>query len=68
MDVFEYITTSARRVGGFTASGNTGNESRENDTKNDDELTRVHRLLTLLKLVLVIIATTLTIARMPGWL
>ena len=67
MDVLTYLTSSACRVGGFTAAESTGNESRENNTENDD-ITRVRRLLTLLKLVLVIIATALTIARMLGWL
>ena len=67
MDVLEYLTTNACRVGGFTAAESAGSESRETDTEND-EITRVHRLLTLLKLILVIIATALTIARMLGWL
>ena len=67
MGVLDYLTTSARRGGGLTIAESTGNESRENDTE-DDEITRARRLLTLLKLVLVIIATALTIARMLGWL
>ena len=67
MDGLKYLTTSARRSGGFTVAENTGNESHETGTEND-ESTRVRRLLTLFKQVLVIIATALTIARMIGWL
>ena len=54
-------------VGSLIATESTGEESSERDTEND-EITRARRLLTLLKLVLVIIATALTIARMLGWL
>lgn len=67
MDVLTLLKSSAPHVGSLIAAESSDEESLEADTEND-EITRVRRLLTLLKLVLVIIATALTIARMLGWL
>lgn len=67
MDVLTNLSSSALPVGGLIAAESVDKESPERNTE-DDDITRARRLLTLFKLVLVIIATALTIARMLGWL
>lgn len=67
MDVLTLLKSNAPPVGSLIAAERADEESLERDAEND-EITRVRRLLTLLKLVLAIIATALTIVRMLGWL
>ena len=68
MDALDALSARARRLGGLAATESAGNGSSESETENDDEVAQAYRLLQLVKLLLVIIATALTIGRMLGWL
>jgi hypothetical protein len=64
MDSLEALGKRARRVRSFFKVS-TSNSDEELD---EDDLSLAYRLLRLVKVALVIVATALTIARMLGWL
>ena len=68
MDALDLLSAPARRLGGLTVTEGASNGSSESENENEDEVAQAYRLLQLVKLLLVIIATALTIARMLGWL
>ena len=61
---------SFRRVRRYVATESTDDRSaqRETDDKHEDEISRAYRVLRLVRITVVIVATVLTIARMLGWL
>ena len=64
MDNLEALGRRARRVRSlFRKSTSSSGESRD-----EDDLSLAYRLLRLVKVALVIVATALTIAQMLGWL
>ena len=64
MDNLEALGRRARRVRSlFRKSTSSSGESRD-----EDDLSLAYRLLRLVKVALVIVATDLTIAQMLGWL
>lgn len=66
MDVLNALSARARRLGGRLPTDSASDNER--DSENSDDLERAYRLLRLVKLLLVIVATALTIAQMLGWL
>jgi hypothetical protein len=62
MDNLEALGKRAGRVWSLLSTGSSSEEPDE------DDLSLAYRLLRLVKVALVIIATALTIARMLGWL
>ena len=67
MDVFDLLSSPDRRIRSLTSMLSTNTiETENNDEEN--KVARAEQLLRVLKLVLIIIAITLTIGRMFGWL
>lgn len=67
MDALESLTVRIRRIRALLAGNSTGDGDTASDQEADD-VSRAYRLLRLVKLLLVIILTALTIGRMLGWL
>jgi hypothetical protein len=61
---------SIRRVRSYITMKSSDSEAsqREADDRGQDEIARVYRHLRLVRVIIVIVATLLTIARMLGWL
>lgn len=59
------LETLGKRAGRVRSLFSTGSSNEEPD---EDDLSLAYRLLRLVKVTLVIVATALTIARMLGWL
>jgi hypothetical protein len=61
---------SIRRVRSYITkkSSDTEASQREADDRGQDEISRAYRHLRLVRVIVVIVATLLTIARMLGWL
>ena len=68
MDSLESLSARARRAGSFVAGDGDAARSENDAASHEDDVSRAYRYLRLVKLVLVIVATALTIARMLGWL
>lgn len=66
MDVLDALHTGVRRA--RTRFIPRSSDSESSDNEETDDLMRATRLLRFVKLVLVIVVTALTIARMLGWL
>lgn len=66
MDALDALSARAHYAGALLLTRTADGESSEDDHEND--ISRVTRLLELVKLLLATIATALTIARMLGWL
>ena len=68
MDALDALSARARHLGGFSTTEGVSDGSSESNSKGGnedaDEITRAYRLLQLVKLLLVIIATGLTIGQM----
>ncbi len=64
MDVLKSLTARVRRVRSLFV----GISDDDGSSEREDDVSQPYRLLRLVKLVLVIILTTLTIAQMLGWL
>jgi hypothetical protein len=62
MDNLKALGKRARRIRSLFSTGSSSEELDE------DDLSLAYRLLRLVKVTLVIVATALTIARMVGWL
>ena len=61
---------SIRRVRSYITrkSSDSKASQREADDRGQDEISRAYRHLRLVRVIVVIVATLLTIARMLGWL
>ncbi len=64
MDALESLAVRVRRVRSLLAGDNSG----DGPSDREDDISQAYRLLRLVKLLLVIILTALTIAQMLGWL
>lgn len=64
------LIDSIRRVRSYITREGTDSKAsqREADEHGQDEIARVYRHLRLVRMIVVIVATLLTIARMLGWL
>lgn len=66
MGTLNSLSACVRRIKARAASGST--DDGAHDGTNGGDVSPVYRFLRLVKLILTIIATALTIARMLGWL
>ena len=66
MDFLDIFNTRARHLKSRLTPKNSDSDSHDDATT--DDITRATRLLELVKLLLVIVVTALSIAQMLGWL
>ena len=64
-ECMDNLKTLRKRAGRVRSLLSTRSNTREFD---EDDLSLAYRLLSLIKVTLIIVATALTIARMLGWL